>query len=84
MRFKKRGQKYKDGQYLVESDLTGRICYSEDIRKLWNGLLCHKDEFEIRNPQDFILARPERQPMREVRPRSVEFLTEPVNPDDFL
>ena len=70
-------------KYLGQSDLTGRIMYSQDARKLWNNLLWHKDEYEIRNPQDFLKARPERQPFREVRPRTDMFLSEPVNPDDL-
>ncbi len=83
MRFKKRKAIYKDGDYLVQSDLTGRIIYASESRKLWNNLICHKDEFEIRNPQDFLQARPERQPFREVRPRQEMFITEPVTPDDL-
>ena len=83
MRLKKRKAKYKDGDYLVQSDLTGRIIYASESRKLWNNLICAADEYEIRNPQDFLVARPERQPFREVRPRQEMFLTEPVTPDDL-
>ena len=83
MRIKKRKAKYKDGNHLVQSDLTGRIMYASDSRKLWNGLICHREEYEIRNPQDFLKARPEREPFKEVRPRNVQFLDSPVTPDDL-
>lgn len=83
MKIKKRKAIYKDGDYLLESDLTGRIMWRSEARKLWNNMMCHKDEYEIRNPQDFLKARPEREPFKEVRPRSVEFITSPVTPDDL-
>jgi hypothetical protein len=78
-----RKARFKDGQHLVQSDLTGRIFYSADARKLWNNLICHKDEYEERNPQDFIRARNERQAIKDARPRATIFLTEPMNPDDL-
>lgn len=37
-------------------DLSGRTCYAEDMRRMWNGLMVHKDYWEPRNPQDFIYA----------------------------
>jgi hypothetical protein len=70
MRIKKRKAKYRDGDHLIQSDLTGRICYASETRKLWNGLICHRDEYEERNPQDFLKARSEREPFKEVRPRT--------------
>ena len=83
MRFKKRKPKYRDGEHLIQSDLTGRTMYSSDSRKLWNGLICHKDEYEIRNPQDFIKAKPERKALKEVRPRNIQFLDKPITADDL-
>lgn len=83
MKIKHRKARYKDGDYLLESDHTGRIMWRSEAVKLWNNLMVHRDEYEIRNPQDFLKARPEREPFKEVRPRSEEFLTEPVTPDDL-
>ena len=82
MRIKKRKPLYKDGDYLIESDLTGRICYASETRKMWNGLICHRDEYEERNPQDFIKAIPEREPFKEVRPRKTGTYVE-VSADDL-
>jgi len=83
MRIKRRKSRYKDGDFLVQSDLTGRIIYASESRKLWNNQICHVSEYEERNPQDFLKARPERQPFREVRPRTDTFLSVPVTPDDL-
>jgi len=83
MKIKYRKPLYKDGDYLITSDLTGRVIYKSNSVKLWNNLICAKDEYEIRNPQDFLKARPEREPFKEVRPRSVEFITTPITADDL-
>jgi len=83
MKFKRIASHFKDGQHLMQSDLSGRVFYSGDARKLWNGMICHKDEYEARNPQDFIKARPERRPLREVRPRTVQFIDKPVEASDL-
>ena len=83
MRIKYRRARYRDGDHLVQSDLTGRICYFSETRKLWNGQICHKSEYEIRNPQDFLKAREEREGKREVRPRTQTFITSPVTGDDL-
>jgi len=83
MKIKYRKPKYKDGDYLITSDLTGRVIYKSNSVKLWNNMICAKDEYEIRNPQDFLKARPEREPFKEVRPRSVDFITTPITADDL-
>lgn len=83
MRIKKRKAQYKDGDYLMESDLTGRIGYRSDMRQMWNNLWCHKDEYEIRNPQDFLQARPDRESVKDVRPRKVDEVTTQITADDL-
>jgi len=83
MKIKYRKAKYKSGDYLVKSDFSDRIALRSESVKLWNNLIVNKDEYEIRNPQDFIKARPEREPFKEVRPRAEEFLTDPVTADDL-
>lgn len=83
MRIKKRKALYKDGEYLVKSDLTDRIIYSSNARKLWNGQICAADEYEERNPQDFLRARPERRAIKDARPRQEMFLTTPITADDL-
>jgi hypothetical protein len=52
------------------------------MRKLWNGLWCHKDEYEERNPQDFLQARPDKQSVEVARPRRTATYTN-VTADDL-
>ena len=74
MRVKHRKARYVKGDYLIEDDISGEIIRKSQAKKLWNGNLCSKDSFEIRNPQDFIRAREERTAPQQVRPRKVEFI----------
>jgi len=83
MKIKKRKSLYKDGDYLMESDLTGRIMYRSDAVKMWNGMFCHRDEYEIRNPQDFIRAMPEHPAILDARVRKVTYITTPITADDL-
>lgn len=83
MKIKHRASHFKDGQHLMQSDLSGRVFYSGDARKLWNGMICHKDEYEARNPQDFIRAKPERRSVLDVRPRNIEFIDKQITADDL-
>ena len=53
---KHRPPKYRSGSHLMLCDLSGRTCYAEDMRRMWNGLMVHKDYWEPRNPQDFVYA----------------------------
>ena len=83
MKLKHRAPHFKDGDYLMQSDLTGRIMYASESRKLWNGQFCHRDEYEERNPQDFIKGMPEREPYKDARPRSVQYIDTPITADDL-
>lgn len=82
MRIKKRKSKYKAGEYLMQSDITGRVDYRSNMRKMWNGLWCHKDEYEIRNPQDHIKVPKDTSAVPEARPRRTADYTT-VTPDDL-
>lgn len=81
MRFRK--AKYIPGDYLIIDDLTGETIRRSEAVTLWNNQITHKKNYEIRNPQDFLRARPEREPFKEVRPRVTEFITEDITPDDL-
>ena len=82
MRIHKRKARYKDGDYLMECDYTGRVDYRSNMRKTWNNLWIHKDYFETRNQQDFIRVQPEKQAVEEARPRREATYTT-VTPDDL-
>lgn len=82
MRIRRRKSKFKDGDHLMQCDLTGRVDHRSKFVKLWNNLWAHVDYYEERNPQDFLKARPERQALRDVRPRTTADYTE-VTADDL-
>lgn len=64
---------HRVGDYLVMSDISGRVFYASEMRKTWDGRICHWTEWEPRHPQDFVRARKEAPAPRTVRPRpSVE------------
>ena len=83
--FRKRPYKYKPGDYLMQDDLTGEIIRRSEAVKLWNNQFTRKKHYEARNPQDFLRARPEREPFKEVRPRTIEYIDRdnPITPDDL-
>ena len=82
MRIKKRKSKFKDGEYLIQSQMSGRVDYRSNMVKLWNGLWAHKDEFERQNPQDFINIQPERQEVMDTNQRQTATYTT-VTADDL-
>jgi hypothetical protein len=49
-------------------DITGRKYPRSQMRKMWNGLMVHKDEWEPRQPQDFGQPVRPSTPLRKVRP----------------
>jgi hypothetical protein len=59
---------HKVGDYLMTSDISGRVFYASEMRKQWDGAWVHHSEWEPRHPQDFLRVRAESLPPREVRP----------------
>lgn len=61
--------RWRRGRYLVRSDESGRIGYDDETVKLWDGRIVLRDEYEERNPQDFVKALRDPYPLKEVRPQ---------------
>ncbi len=66
---------YLPGGHNVICDKTGFKRKSNEVRTMWNGLVVWNKVYEPRHPQDLIRLRPERQAVRNPRPRQ---------PDKFL
>lgn len=62
------------GSYLMQDDESGFTEYRENMVKRWDGMWVRKDQFETRQPQEFVQARNDPRPLRHVRP---EPLAEP-------
>ena len=59
---------YKGGNYWMRSDRSGGDHRRSDMRKEWDNLWVHKDEWEPRQPQDFVKGVKDHQAVRDPRP----------------
>jgi len=50
-------------------DVCGFDYKQSQLRKRWDGAMVCPDDFETRHPQDFVKAVPERNHIKEPRPR---------------
>ena len=74
------GGGFREGEYSVQSDLTGRIGLRSDFRLQWDGLLVHKDEWSRKPPGDDPVYQPMTAVPTNPRPPTESFAPEP----DFL
>lgn len=74
---KKKGRAnfYRRGDNNLIDDRTGFKIKASDARREWNNFVVHKDQFEVRQPQDLLRGFPDRQAVPINRPGS---------PDIFL
>lgn len=48
---------YKSGQFNVTCDVCSKKIKAEDAKQRWDGFIVCPDDFEERQPQDFVRAR---------------------------
>jgi len=46
--------RYDKGDWLTICDVCGRKYKATNLKKRWDGLMCCDDDWEIRQPQDFV------------------------------
>lgn len=46
--------RYDKGDWIADCDLCGRKYKASQLIKRWDGLMCCEDDWEIRQPQDFV------------------------------
>jgi hypothetical protein len=46
--------RYDHGDWIADCDLCGRKYKASQLIKRWDGLMCCEDDWEIRQPQDFV------------------------------
>jgi len=70
-------RKFKMGDYNMVSDRSGRVIDASNARKEWTGLIVAADEFEQRNPQEYLrgIKDPQAVPVSRPRPDTLDFLT---------
>ena len=52
---------YKKGQWDVICDICGQKYHSGDLKERWDGLMCCRQDWNIRQPQDFVRGIPDPQ-----------------------
>lgn len=63
-------------------DITGEICHSSETVMNWKGEIVHRDNLDIRNPQELVFhVRPENNKVKNPRPFKYNEIKE-ENPDD--
>ena len=61
---------HKVGDYLMQDDDSGYTIYRSEAVKRWDGLWVRKDQYETRQPQEFVRALNDPKALVEVRPES--------------
>lgn len=46
--------RYDKGNWIADCDVCGRKYKASELIKRWDGLMCCSDDWEIRQPQDFV------------------------------
>jgi hypothetical protein len=59
---------YKKGSWLVICDVCGMKYHSSDLKMRWDGLMCCRQDWNIRQPQDFVRGIPDPQAVPWSRP----------------
>ena len=69
------------GSHLMVDEESGLVHYREDMVQNWDGQWRHKDNVDIRNPQEFVRARSDPQALLDVTgegPQEDVFLAPPL------
>lgn len=45
---------YRNGDWKVACDVCGRLYKASALTQRWDGLMCCPDDWEVRQPQDFV------------------------------
>jgi hypothetical protein len=74
-----RADYYKKGSWKVVCDVCGMFYHSNDLKMRWDGLMCCRQDWNIRQPQDFVRGIPDPQAVPWSRPDvRPQFVSNPV------
>lgn len=78
---------YVKGTHNVICDRTGFKVKRNECEYEWNGLLVRKEDWEERQPQDFVRGIPDEKPVKDVRPETEDVFVglygQPVTIEDL-
>ena len=60
--------RHRVGFYLVQDDESGFVMYNDEVARIWNGTYRRIDQYESRQPQEFVKARKDPKALVVVRP----------------
>lgn len=70
---------WKKGQWLAVCDVCGMKYHSDDLKERWDGLMCCRQDWNPRQPQDFVRGIPDPQAVPWTRTDSPpQFIYNPV------
>lgn len=73
------------GDHLAQCDLMGTVHYGSEMVLQWDGQLVHRENYEPRNPQDFVRAKNDPYPVPNARPVTYDrTLANSGNPTTFV
>jgi hypothetical protein len=71
---------WKKGQWDVICDICGQKFHSSDLKERWDGLMCCREDWNPRQPQDFVRGIPDPQAVPWSRPDvPPPFVSNPVS-----
>jgi hypothetical protein len=53
--------RYDNGDWIADCDICGRKYKASALSERWDGLMCCDDDWEIRQPQDFVKGQADHQ-----------------------
>lgn len=57
---------WKNGDWKIIDDESGRTIYASEARQIWDGSIRHFSSSETRNPQEFVKARKDPKALTEI------------------
>jgi len=65
--------RYDNGDWIADCDVCGRKYKASALTERWDGLMCCDDDWEIRQPQDFVRGVPDTQIAPWLRPEPANY-----------
>jgi hypothetical protein len=59
--------RHKVGDYLMQDDESGFVHYASEMMEIWDGTFRHRNNFETRQPQEFVRAKNDPRALVDVR-----------------
>ena len=75
--------RYDKGNWKADCDVCGRTYKASELQKRWDGLMCCRHDWEIRQPQDFVRGVADTQIAPWTRPEPADYFV-PVTQSQWM